>query len=363
MKSDDFVDMYIKRAVRLNRAFDGASAEQAKKLSELHASVLLMIKREYGFLSARKLEDLNRTIAKAINKEFNGRIIPELHTISEQVIAKEIVWSGHVVEAVVIGYHPQLLNSEAVARRVLEKPFQGATFDTWFRNTGAKTTRGISGVLMRGYIEGQPTETVVQEVSNLLSKNTADVRTLTRSYLQASANEAREEFFDSNQDIVAGYQWLSTLDHRTTWHICGVRDQARYTRDKKPIGHNLPWGSGPGNIHFNCRSASVPMVKGVDFGPAERPVINAGDSYERGDNKTKTGKVRKPTKPNREKGIFKVGQTTTKTKFEDFLKRQPVDYIADVLGSKEKALAFKNGGKSLKELAAEKLSPIHINDL
>jgi len=42
-----------------------------------------------------------------------------------------------------------------------------------------------------------------------------------------------------------------------------VRDGLQYSADGKhtPIGHKVPWGAGPGRLHFNCRSVSVPVLK------------------------------------------------------------------------------------------------------
>ena len=66
-------------------------------------------------------------------------------------------------------------------------------------------------------------------------------------------------------------QWVSTLDARTT-EICRIRDGLKYAvGTHKPIGHLVPWLGGPGRAHWQCRSASVPVLKswremGVDMG-------------------------------------------------------------------------------------------------
>ena len=47
-------------------------------------------------------------------------------------------------------------------------------------------------------------------------------------------------------------------------HNCRVRDGLLYSADGKhrPVGgHKVPWGAGPGRLHFNCRSVSVPVLK------------------------------------------------------------------------------------------------------
>lgn len=47
-------------------------------------------------------------------------------------------------------------------------------------------------------------------------------------------------------------------------HNCRIRDGLNYTATvpHKPVGgHKVPWGDGPGRLHFNCRSVSVPVLK------------------------------------------------------------------------------------------------------
>lgn len=45
--------------------------------------------------------------------------------------------------------------------------------------------------------------------------------------------------------------------------MCRVRDGLLYsaTVPHRPQGHTVPWGDGPGRLHFNCRSVSVPVLK------------------------------------------------------------------------------------------------------
>lgn len=44
-------------------------------------------------------------------------------------------------------------------------------------------------------------------------------------------------------------------------HNCRIRDGKRYTIDGKPVGHSIPWGAGPGRLHWRCRSVGVPVTK------------------------------------------------------------------------------------------------------
>jgi hypothetical protein len=162
--------------------------------------------------------------------------------------------------------------------------------------------------------------------------------------------------------MVEGKVWRSVLDVRTTADICGVRDQAEYDRDNNPVGHSNPWGAGPGQMHFNCRSIQIPKLTGVKVS-VKRPSVGAGKEYTRGDNTTNRGTVRKPTKPNREKGIYKIQQKAAGTNYESWLRTQKTDFVADALGSADKAKAFK-AGEALSTITSNPLgTPLQINQL
>jgi hypothetical protein len=47
-------------------------------------------------------------------------------------------------------------------------------------------------------------------------------------------------------------------------HNCQERDQLEYTLEGEPIGHNVPFLGGP-PIHWNCRSATAPIITGMGF--------------------------------------------------------------------------------------------------
>jgi hypothetical protein len=100
-----------------------------------------------------------------------------------------------------------------------------------------------------------------------------------RTAISHTAAFTRERFYEANAKLVASVQWVSTLDNRTS-PMCRLRDGLQYTQDThKPIGHSVPWGAGPGALHWCCRSTSTVVTKswkrltGVDieeFSPSTR---------------------------------------------------------------------------------------------
>lgn len=360
-KEKEMAKEYIKRAIQLSQAFETESNRINREVRELHSNLIDKIQREYPTrLTTKKLDQLSNEIVDDIVAWYNSGVIPTIDTAFDTVIQREVGWNSRTLEAF-SGSKIARLNSLDVAKNALKKTYQGHTFKFWF-NAHVKTEwQRASAVLKSGYVQGKTTGEVVQEISRIFNRSDHDIKTLTRSYMQHAAHEARLEVLEDNTDLVVGYVWISTLDSRTTPHICGIRDSLVYNKNYKPVGHNIPWGEGPGRIHFNCRSTFIPKLK--DTPNLEemfsRPAINAGKKYETGDNKTSTGKPRKPTKGNIEKEIFKVSHVSGDTNYESWLRRQKTDYIADIFNSREYAKDFKAGNISLLQYAKESATTVN----
>ncbi len=358
----EIINEYVKRGIHLNSAFDNFSAGVNTTVKDFHKSLLDKITKEIsGPLTAKRIDDISEALKAEISKFYKTEVNEPVYAGSEMVIASEIKWNTDQVASVSEIIKPKDLNSKAIAKKALMKTYQGHTFKYWFNANSDTEWLSVAKQLKDGYIHGKTTPEIVREIEKVLTKSEQNVKTLTRSYLQHSAMEARYDTLNS-LDAIIGYVWNSTLDSRTTPNICGVRDGHKYDKDGNPLDGGLPWEGGPGRIHFNCRSSPIPILRDAPNLAEEysRPAINAGKEYESGDNKTNRGTPRKPTKPNIEKGIFKVVQVKKGTNYEGWLKSQKTDYIGDIIG-KENAVAFKKGEIALADISKTKNT--NIKDL
>lgn len=348
----EYVKEYIKRMVRLNSAIENFSSTTQNDLRKLHNKILDEIKSKFQDLTMGELKKLNKALEVQLREYQIEQVKPIVDETFNEIVAREVVWVQKNLK-IFAESAINATNPVSAANKALRKTYQGHTFDYWYKSNNTATTTALQNVLRQGYVVGKPTGEVVAEVSALLNRSQSDVKTLTRSYLHHASIEARQAVYEDNDDIVDGYYWVSTLDVRTTPTICGPRDGKFYNKNYEPVGHALPWDAGPGRIHFNCRSSSMAKIKGqADLrNILKRPAIGAGENYERGDNKTQAGKVRKPTKDARQKGIYEVHQTKGTTDYETFLRNEPIDFIADALGSKQLAQDFKKGQVSLYQIA------------
>ncbi len=343
MEAEEWVDSYLRRAVTLNRVSEYEAARVTNKLRRLNLGLEVVIEEQGEKLTQARVTRLGNQIDAAINHTYAEELLPELDKITSQVGTREAAWNLSTMRGVgdemTAIYAPDL---EGIVNTAKLRPYQGRTFAQWYGDAAATQKARLSAALTSAWVEQMAVEELMKVVSAILTRSENDVRTLTRSYIQHVAIEARDEVLAANDDFHDGVVWSATLDHRTTPLICGVRDMLEYDKKREPIDHDYAWGEGPGRIHFNCRSIHIPRIKGLSF-TGMRPAVNAGKNYESGDNKNQRGRVARPDKSRRDKGIFRVNRVSVETTYEKWLRRQPQDFIADVLNSKKKATAFKEG--------------------
>lgn len=168
------------------------------------------------------------------------------------------------------------------------KPFQGRLLSEWFDALPVRRRQRISDAVRQGFVQGQTVDEIVRKLRGTRAEGYADgllqidrrsAESVVRTAVSHIAAEARQELYKSNADLFDEETWLATLDTLTT-DTCMSRDGKAYTfPDHEPIGHDLPWLEGPGEIHWGCRSMSVPVLKifeklGISLPPVERAMAN-----------------------------------------------------------------------------------------
>ena len=159
---------------------------------------------------------------------------------------------------------------EQVYVAAMARPFQGILLKDALKGINAATQAKIKQTITAGIIESRTTDQIVREIigtkaknyaDGLMNKSRRDVETIVRSSISHVASVGREMSYKKNDDIIKAVKWVATIDLRTTPE-CRVRDNKLYTPvSHKPIGHSIPWLAGAGNLHYNCRSVSVPVLK------------------------------------------------------------------------------------------------------
>jgi hypothetical protein len=233
------------------------------------------------------------------------------------------------------------VSASQIHSAAIAEPLKGRLMEEWVKDLSKKEIKQVNAQLRQAWIEGEAVNKAVKRLQPILKQTRNNLTAITRTYYGHLAAKTRDAVWQANSDLIDYQLWDSILDGRTTIEICAPRDQLKYTLGGKPIGHNLSYMGGPGQAHWQCRSMSYPVIKGQEP-EAERQAVGAGKNYERGDNKTRTGRVRTNSKRARDRGLLKETKVKPGQTYEDWLKKQPKAFQEDVLGV-ARAKAFRDG--------------------
>lgn len=275
--NDRIADLFTDHALDLQRLAAGEARTVARFLRDLEADLVAQLVRVdptgVGRQSARAsrlarlLDQVRETIRQSYRKIGS--------TVRAELIELADIESAFVTRAinrgVGFGLATNNLTRNAAVSLVGDLLVQGAPVSDWWARQAGDALAKFTDTMRLGIAEGETNAQLVRRVRGGLQNGTPvqgvmeisrrNAESLVRSATQAAAGAARQATFEQNADIMDAVQWRSTLDTRTTME-CAQRDGLRYTvTGHEPIGHSLPWGGGPGNLHWGCRSTSAPVTK------------------------------------------------------------------------------------------------------
>lgn len=115
-----------------------------------------------------------------------------------------------------------------------EKPVDFVSLMNGWRQT--EVNRLVMGV-KSGFVQGMTTRQIVKNVvgpGGLADISERNAATVIRTALAHVSNEARQQVYAQNVDIITKYEWVSTLDSRTS-AVCRSRDSMQYEIGKGPL--------------------------------------------------------------------------------------------------------------------------------
>lgn len=334
------VQKYTNNIVRrmlsvINRSDDRLTAEVQKVAERLQAGQFTMARLE------KLLAEL-RSINSSIYSQIYSELTDELKKFAEYEATFQVKTLADEVPIAVAS-----VSQEQVYAAAMSRPFQGVLLKGALDDVAEQTAKRIRQTIAQGFVEQRAIDQVVRDIrgtrankyqDGLLQKSRRDVEAIVRTATAHMAGVAREQIYQANDDLIKGLQWLSTLDSRTSPQ-CQVRDRKLYTvKEHKPIGHSIPWLGGPGRLHWNCRSTSIPVLKtwrdmGVDideFSPTERASLD--------------------------------GAVPAEINYADWIKKQSYSRQVEVLGE-TRAKLMRDGKLSLGDMYSQKGQFLTLEEL
>jgi len=323
--SPQLIEQSTRHQVFLERVKSGEAAKFAAFLKEMDVQLRLR-------LSAETMTDFSRgrveRLITGVNTDLNAiyaRYLGTLQTDLADIADYEAGFEARSIDQVVRGFESVIPSPEQVRAAVLSAPLSvrgvggGKLLDAFMRDWSANDVERISGVIRRGFYEGQTNADMIRTVRGTRANKYNDgelaitnrgAKAMVRTAVQHTASIARQATWDANSDLVKKVKWVSTLDGRTT-QICRSLD-----------GQLFPVDSGPRPpIHVSCRSTTVAELDDeFDF--------------------LKAGATRSSVN-----GYVAQDQT-----YYQWLKKQPKAFQNSTLGVRRAAL-LRNGGLSSERFA------------
>lgn len=261
----------------------------------------------------KMLKDLTETLY-ALGNDWDGKLVADLQELAKY----EAKWTADTMaDATGVNFTTPTPEQVWAAIKFQPMALEGKPVEFMQLVQGWKETevaRLVQGV-KSGFVQGLTTRQIVRNVvgaGGLGDVSARHAATVVRTALNHVSTEARLLTLQKNSDVVERYEWVSTLDSRTST-ICRSRDGQKYEFGKGPLPP----------AHANCRSSIAPVVS------PEFDFLDAGAKRAA-------------------RGADGGMQIDANTTYYDFLKQQPAWFQDKALGPVRGAI-FRNAGMTPEE--------------
>ena len=319
----------IRNQVFLEGLKEGEHRKFSRFLKDLSSQIIKRLESEGQTIETKRrlqilLVDLNE-IQNSIYSEYVGFLGENL----EDIVIDQAEFETQALSQTAKNFDPvtpapvQLLTSA----RVVPMSVQGLTskplLQPFIKDWTTNSINRVNTVVQQGFAQGRTIQEMSLEIrgtkqqkfkNGTLAKIKRDNRAIVRTAVQHVASVGRTETMRHNSDLVKWYEWVSTLDSRTS-------SQCR-SLDGRPFDI----GGGPlPPIHINCRSTTTAILDDrfnfLDEN-AKRPVV----------------------------GEKKIGQVAADKTYYEWLKTQSAKFQNSVIGVTRGKL-LRNGGLTAEEFA------------
>lgn len=330
--NDDIYDKNLKRRIlltmyekNLSEKLDNILVKHNVNLQDIAGSTVKYnttlklridaeIRRTYRQVYNKANEELNRLYTS--EAKFNERVLDtslsgiyDVKRVSKNVTVKEFILRDNKT----LGQH---MTSISIAER-----------------------RKITSIIREGITKSLGTPEIIRQIKNLgTSLSRTQVSTLARTSITDVANEASKDVYKANDDVIEGYQYVATLDDRTT-PICARLDGKIFT--------DFDGGPRPPQ-HYNCRSTTIPVLKSID------------DIADLDSNRVDNGAI--DDLSDRKRASIN-GQVPARTTYAEWIQGQDDETKETILGDKDKVDLFNKGQLPLDKFITPKGNSVDIERL
>lgn len=319
--NDSIRDIVILRSVLLEQL----KSNYANKLKRTYLDILNDMLKQLNTYNEVNIINVNKVI-----KELHQRIKPEITLLTDlqSLALDEASYTVTAMNAVIGAEIFKKIPKDSTLLKIANSElFQGYTINQIMKDFDTKIAFDVQGAVKLAVINGETIPEIRQRLNKILNVKVNQAEAIARTATATLVNQVRDEVYNENSDVIKGLQWIATLDGRTRIEHA-IRNNLTWSfRDKKPIGHNLPFRQTPDGV--NCRCVLIPVLKswqelGID--DLEEIPIGTRSSMD--------------------------GQVSKDLSFTDWLKSKDDAFVEKYLG-KKRADLFLDGKITLSDLVSK----------
>lgn len=282
-----------------------------------------------AFNKARKLSFL-RQIEKVIGDYYKSAQ-RELALDIEGLADAQTRHAAKMMEATVaVSITASLPTQSAMERIAREVLIEGGPMENWWARMSSTTIFNVSNAIRQGVAQGETNAQIASRISGkrgaISALDTAkhNLAALVHTSMQTVANDSRLAVFKANDDIIKEFVWFVALDGHVCPRCIALSGRRWKNEEGHPaIGHSVPFQNPP--IHWNDRCVLLPVTKTFKELGVKVDEVPAGERASRD------------------------GPVSSKTTFDEFLKRQSKERQDEQLGA-GRAQLWRDGKITLAQL-------------
>lgn len=269
---------------------------------------------------------LNRSLAKEIRETYKKIYKEGISELNKLAGVSARYHKSTFTQALLGIYKARGLNDNITVKDLIIK--SNGTFGEQIASISIQQQRKIKGIVKQGMISGKAINNIAIDVGKTgILQSAVQTRTLIRTAITETSAFVANETYKLNDDVVKGYQYVATLDSRTSL-ICGRLDGKIYSLDSE-------FAPKPPQ-HFNCRSTTVPIIKSQNQLLATK------------NNRLQKRKLNRLS-PTRRASMN--GQVPARLNYSDWLTKQNNDIKLTILGSQKRVDIFNKGDLKLTQFS------------
>ena len=268
--SETLKAMDVRNQVLLERLKQGEHEKFAPFLKKLERDVRHRLSDEGATINNKKRLNILLSDVKSIQRSIYDDYLKQLTLDLGEIGLNQAELEALSYEKVVVKFESTIPSETQILTALRVNPLQveGYTgnplLEPFINDWSKSRIQQVNTVIQQGFYQGQTNAQITSSLRGTKQNNFNDGewakvnrsnKTIVRTAVQHSSQQARNETMNKNSDLIKGYQWVSTLDSRTSAQ-CSALD-----------GRVFKMGEGPQPpLHPNCRSTTTPVLsESFDF--------------------------------------------------------------------------------------------------